>query len=64
MSQSKLTDSAKVLLVLASFGKGSSSISEFCANRGVARSTFYAWRKAVVTQLATGITRQNSRRSA
>jgi transposase-like protein len=62
MSRSNLSDETKVSIVLASFSK-SGSVDKFCAENGIARSTFYAWRKALLRHLSAGIAHKYSRHS-
>lgn len=61
MKPGNFSDETKVRLVLASFSKGG-SIKKFCAEHGIARSTFYAWRKALLKHLSEGIASKKSDR--
>lgn len=64
MPKSKINDVAKVEIVLASFSENS-SVNELCKSNGIARSTFYTWRKALLTHLSEGIaSKQSNRHSA
>jgi transposase-like protein len=48
------TDLEKVQLVLASI-PDDVVVTEFCEKHGIARSSFYAWRKALLANLSTSI---------
>ncbi len=64
MSKSKINDVAKVEIVLASF-RENSSVNELCKSNGVARSTFYTWRRSLLTYLSAGVaSKQSNRRPA
>lgn len=61
MQRGKFSDIAKIEIVLASFNK-SSSVDEICKRNGISRSTFYVWRRAMLTYLSESVA--SKRRSA
>lgn len=54
MRKRSFPGTVKVELVLASLQEGI-VISKFCAKHGIARSSYYSWKKAVLEQLSEGL---------
>lgn len=54
MTKRTYTDLEKVQLVLASI-RDDVVVTEFCEKHGIARSSFYAWRKALLTDLSLSV---------
>ncbi len=52
MPRKVFPNSEKVKLVLSSF-RDSVIITKFCLDHGIPRSTFYRWRKLILTYLST-----------
>ncbi len=63
MPKRTFTDSEKVLFVLASIGD-EVVVTEFCAKHGIARSSFYSWRKALLASLALNVSPRKVTRRA
>ncbi len=54
MIKKKLSPKDKVKLVIAALPETVNK-KKFCAKHGISRSTFYSWRKRVLTRLAEGL---------
>ena len=63
MKRRHLTDVQKVLMVLAGTGEGV-KIADLCRKHGIARSSFYSWRKNVLANLTSGLASKKSRRGS
>ncbi len=62
MLRRSVSDAEKVELVLASIQE-KVVITQFCAQHGIARSSFYAWKKAVLQQLGKSLSRRRGSES-
>jgi transposase-like protein len=63
MNKKSFTDFEKVLLVLASI-RDDVVITDFCTRHGIARSSLYAWRKALLRDLSPSVSVKNLHRRA
>ena len=61
MPKKSFTDFEKVLLVLASI-RDDVVITDFCTRHGIARSSLYAWRKALLASLSSNFSQNLNRR--
>ena len=58
MHNHRITDTEKVSLALASM-IDDVVITNFCTKHGIARSSLYSWRKALLTELSASISQKN-----